>query len=280
MRRAQICRFGVWPRRQEARFRPAVTLWRVLRRGIRKGSGADAGGQPGQRIRRAVEHGDVTRAGDDAQLGCLATVTRAFGSSGGWCWCGEERISKLRPAATTTPKVRRPGRAEPLGDSLEPVADGGSGLHEGPHAAERLLEPVEHALRGQQRGADLAMVFGALRGRKVQEGLVAGERVEQLPRLPQCRLACAYQVLGLGRLQVGESDRGRPVVADGFVAWLLGGVSDGSPAFDDAGAGAVADGVEVPFPGQLGHRAGQEAVSLLRGERPGRRPGGRCGRPW
>ena len=49
---------------------------------------------------------------------------------------------------------------------------------------------------------------------------------------------------------------------------------------DDAGAGAVADGVEVRFPGHLGHRAGQEAVSLLRGERPGRRPGGRCGRLW
>jgi anti-anti-sigma factor len=98
--------------------------------------------------------------------------------------------------------------------------------------------------------------------------------------LRQCRLACAYQVLGLGRLEVGESDRGRPVVTDGLVGRLFGGVSDGSPAFDDAGAGAVADGVEVLFPGHLGHRAGQEAVSLPRGERPGRRPGGRCGRPW
>ena len=74
--------------------------------------------------------------------------------------------------------------------------------------------------------------------------------------LVQCRLACTDQVLGLGRLQVGESDRGRPVVADGLVAWLLGGVSDGSPAFYHAGTGAVADGVEVPFPGHLGHRAG------------------------
>ncbi len=64
--------------------------------------------------------------------------------------------------------------------------------------------------------------------------------------LRQCRLACADQVFGLGCLQVGESDRGWPVVADGLVAGLFGGVSEGSPAFDDAGAGAVADGVEVP----------------------------------
>ena len=110
----------------------------------------------------------------------------------------------------------------------------------------------------------------------------ATERGELRYRLAlrQCRLACVDQVLGLGRLQVGESDGGRPVVADGLMAWLPGGVSDGSPAFDDAGTGAVADGVEVRFPGHLGQRAGQEAVSLLRGERPGRRPGGRCGRPW
>src|SRR6516165_3743619 len=64
----------------------------------------------------------------------------------------------------------------------------------------------------------------------------------------QCRLACADQVLELRCLQVGESDRGRPVVADGLVAWLPGGVSECAPAFDHAGAGAVADGVEVPFP--------------------------------
>lgn len=44
----------------------------------------------------------------------------------------------------------------------------------------------------------------------------------------QCRLACADQILELRCLQVGESDRGRPVAADGLVAWLLGGVPDAS----------------------------------------------------
>jgi hypothetical protein len=96
----------------------------------------------------------------------------------------------------------------------------------------------------------------------------------------QCRLACADRVFEPRPFQVGESDGGWPVVASCVVFRCLELVPAGPPAFDDAGAGAVADGVKVPSPGDLGQGAGEELVSLLRGERPGRRPGGRCGRLW
>ena len=48
-------------------------------------------------------------------------------------------------------------------------------------------------------------------------------------------------------------------------------------AFDGAGTGAVpAPGVEVLVPGDVGRDAGQGGPGVLRGEKPGRRPGGRC----
>jgi hypothetical protein len=49
----------------------------------------------------------------------------------------------------------------------------GSDLPEEPHEAECFFEPVERALRGKQRRADLAMVLGAFFDREVQEGLLA-----------------------------------------------------------------------------------------------------------
>ena len=96
----------------------------------------------------------------------------------------------------------------------------------------------------------------------------------------QCRLACGDRVCGLGFYGVGEPDFWRAVVAGAVVAGFLEVVA-GAPALDDAGVGAAgAAGVEVPLPGDLRRDPGEELLSLLRGERPGLRPGGRFGRPW
>jgi hypothetical protein len=91
----------------------------------------------------------------------------------------------------------------------------------------------------------------------------------------QWRLACADQVCGLLVYGVGEFDGGWFVVAGAVVAGFLEGVMAGAPAFDDAGVGAAGPaGAEVLFPGDLGFDPGEEGVRLLRGERPGLRPGG------
>jgi hypothetical protein len=93
--------------------------------------------------------------------------------------------------------------------------------------------------------------------------------------ITQWRLACADQVCDLLVYRVGEPDGGWPVVAGAVVAGFLEGVVAGAPAFDDAGVGAVrAAGGEVAFPGDLVLDLGEEGVSLVRGERPGRWPGG------
>ena len=97
----------------------------------------------------------------------------------------------------------------------------------------------------------------------------------------QWRLACAGWCCDLRIWQADESDDGWPVVARAVVVCCLDAVGADCPAFDGARVGAVgAAGVEVPCPGHLGQGAGEEPVSLLRGERPGRRPGGRRGRLW
>ena len=91
----------------------------------------------------------------------------------------------------------------------------------------------------------------------------------------QWRLACAGWLCELRVCQVDESDGGWPVVAGAVVAWCLDGIGAGPPALDDAGIGAAgAAGVEVLLAGDLGPGAGEEFLSLRRGERPGRRPGG------
>jgi hypothetical protein len=45
-------------------------------------------------------------------------------------------------------------------------------------------------------------------------------------------------------------------------------------AFDDAGVGAFAALVQVPAAGDAGHDGGEGAGAVVRGEKPGRRPGG------
>jgi hypothetical protein len=78
-----------------------------------------------------------------------------------------------------------------------------------------------------------------------------------------------------GVLRGGEADGGGSVVADVLVAGFLGGVGAAAGAFDGAGAGAVpARGVEVLFPGDGGADLGEEAAGVVRGKKPGRRPGG------
>ncbi len=80
---------------------------------------------------------------------------------------------------------------------------------------------------------------------------------------------------------VDQADRGRAGVAGAVVARPFHPVGVMAGPFDDPRVGAVAaPGVEVLFPGDVGHDRGEDAFLLLRGERPpGRRPGGgRCGR--
>jgi hypothetical protein len=68
-------------------------------------------------------------------------------------------------------------------------------------------------------------------------------------------------------------------VADAVVGGFLDAVGVVAPAFDGARVGAVpAAGTEVLLPGDVGLDLGQERVSLVRGERLGRQPGGRRGR--
>ena len=64
-------------------------------------------------------------------------------------------------------------------------------------------------------------------------------------------------------------------MADAVLAGFLDGVVVVTGALDDAGAGALAAGVEVLRAGDLGRESVQDAFLPVRGEKPqGRRP---CG---
>ncbi|MGC2745811.1 MAG: hypothetical protein WA672_21790, partial [Candidatus Angelobacter sp.] len=79
---------------------------------------------------------------------------------------------------------------------------------------------------------------------------------------------------------VGEADRCGAVVADVLVAGFLDAVGVVAASLDNAWAAAVpAAGVEVLVLRDVGFDLGQDGPGVLRGERPGRRPGGAgCGR--
>ena len=80
---------------------------------------------------------------------------------------------------------------------------------------------------------------------------------------------------------VDQSDRGGPVVAGAVVTGSFDAVGVVAGSLDDPRVGPVpAPGVEVLLPGDAGHDRGEDALPVLRGERPpDRRPGGgRCGR--
>ena len=82
-------------------------------------------------------------------------------------------------------------------------------------------------------------------------------------------------------MQVDQLDRGWAAVAGAVVRGPFDAIGVVAGSFDDPRVGAVAAlGVEVLFPGDVGHDGGKDAFPVLRGERPpGQRPGGgRCGR--
>ena len=75
---------------------------------------------------------------------------------------------------------------------------------------------------------------------------------------------------------VDQADRGGSGVADAVVTGSFDAVGVMAGSFDDPWVSAVAaPGVEMRFPGDVGHDFGEDSFLVLRGERPpGRRPGG------
>jgi hypothetical protein len=63
-------------------------------------------------------------------------------------------------------------------------------------------------------------------------------------------------------------------VAGAVLAGFLDGVVVVAGALDDAGVAALAARVEVLRVGDLGHDAVEDALVLVRGKKPGPRPGG------
>ena len=74
--------------------------------------------------------------------------------------------------------------------------------------------------------------------------------------------------------RVDEFDGGGGVVAGAVLAGFLDAVVVVAGALDDAGVAALAPLVEVPRAGDGGHDAGEDALALVRGKKPGQRPGG------
>jgi hypothetical protein len=92
--------------------------------------------------------------------------------------------------------------------------------------------------------------------------------------LAQCHLACFCQLCCLRFCEVDERDGGRGIVADAVVAGSFHAVGVVPAAFDDAGVGALAPLVEVAGGCDVGRDLFQGAAWLVRGGKPGRRPGG------
>ena len=63
-------------------------------------------------------------------------------------------------------------------------------------------------------------------------------------------------------------------MAGAVLAGFLDGVVVVAGAFDDAGVAALAPLVQVLRVCDAGHDAGEDALALVRGKKPGRRPGG------
>jgi len=90
----------------------------------------------------------------------------------------------------------------------------------------------------------------------------------------QCHLAYFDHGCDLRFWEVAEPDRGRGAVALAVVAGSLEVVGVVAGALDDAGIGALAALVQVLRAGDVGGDLVQDALALVRGEKPGRRPGG------
>jgi hypothetical protein len=94
----------------------------------------------------------------------------------------------------------------------------------------------------------------------------------------QCHLAyfwsCCDVGLSPGEDGVGEFDGGGGVVPGAVLAGFLDAVGVVPGALDDAGVGPLAPFAEVLGGRDGGQDAGEGALALVRGKKPGRRPGG------
>jgi hypothetical protein len=90
----------------------------------------------------------------------------------------------------------------------------------------------------------------------------------------QCHLACFGRAFDLWFLQVDEHDRGWRVVPCSVVVGFLDAVGVVPGPFNNPRVGALAPLVEVTGGGDLGLDLVQGAAGAVRGEKPGRRPGG------
>jgi hypothetical protein len=64
------------------------------------------------------------------------------------------------------------------------------------------------------------------------------------------------------------------VVAGAVVAGFLDAVGIVPAALDDAGAGPLAALAQVPAGGDVGRHGGERLLAVVRGKKPGQRPGG------
>ena len=98
------------------------------------------------------------------------------------------------------------------------------------------------------------------------------------PARTQCRLACfrscRYEGVLPGQDRIDEPDRDGGGVACAVLAGFLDAVGVVPGALDDAGVAALAFLVELARVGDVGHDAFEELFLLVRGKKPGRRPGG------
>ncbi len=86
--------------------------------------------------------------------------------------------------------------------------------------------------------------------------------------------SCCGLCLFPGEGRVAESDGGGGVVTGAVLAGFPDPVGVVAGALDDAGVAALAPLVEVLRGRDGGHDAVEDALLLVRGKKPGRRPGG------
>lgn len=87
-------------------------------------------------------------------------------------------------------------------------------------------------------------------------------------------LSCGDAGLCPGQDWVDEFDGGGGVVPGAVLAGFPDGVGVVPGALDGAGVGALAAGIEMLRAGDLGGDASEGAFLLVRGGKPGHRPGG------
>ena len=115
------------------------------------------------------------------------------------------------------------------------------------------------------------------RWHQAEQGLWDADNPADMTRIGPMPLSLFYsrRDAGLcpGEGWIDEFDGGGGVVPGAVLAGLLDLVGVVPGALDDAGIGALAPLAQVPGAGDLGDGA-FEGTPLIRGEKPGRRPGG------